>query len=440
MKRFFLIMSIFFAASALRAQHIKPYGFAGENQAVFLTPGSKKLIELGLGDDNESKFHWESIMVPEGETSAIFSQNKSKCTVLVGKPGSYVYKVSRLSDYGYQYETVTVDVRNDFDILSIKPKENHNCVMTGTVMTVQDFDIETYPPLERVYDYVDVRDGSYTVWAQSMVGVILPLDIQFGQIHFVKKELIGTEYQWVDHPQTVKVYVHDESAFQFGCGETELEELEKKAGKYLKKVSEMEKLAKFGKLVNGGATKIADKLQPYLNKIPKVLSPIKPYANINGAAYARVSEDCFEDKPVVKIAIEGGITFAVGVKGTWPTAWSIPKLGGVHIIFDLGLSAMLKPHFDFYFGPDVRCPDFGFDVPIDLTGGIGASAAISDPDVLSVNAMARLRLNATLSYTICNGGSFGGFILNGELYFYVTAMSMKVAEYTVQLFRSDLSN
>lgn len=436
MKKIFLIITLIFATSALSAQAIKPNGFAGENQAVFTKPGTGKLVTLGAGGDSESFFVWEVVSQPDGTQYVMFDKNKSQCSVLVTEEGSYVYTVTRLSHYGYQTEMVTVDVSHNFDIISIKPKSGHNCTMTGTVMTVQDFDIETYPPMDDVYDYVDVKGGSFTTFAQSTVAF---LDIVAGTVPFVQKRYINDDYQWVDINQKAKVHVHDETALNIGVGEKELNSLESKIAKHFTEKHEYKKFKTIGKFVDSAHDMIGGKLKKYTDAIKGISPGIEPYANANGALYGRVCEDCYEDKLAAKFSIEGGVTFATGIKGKFPTTWSIPKIGGVYVIFDVGLSAMVKPHIDFWSGIDGAFGiDGGIDVPIDLTGGIGASAAFSDPDVLSINAMARLRLNATLSWTLQNGGSFGGFILNGELYLYVTAMSMKVAEYTIQLFRSEL--
>lgn len=186
-KRFLLLFV--FALSVCHfsvAQEIEPYGFAGEDKEFFFLPTENVplgVFEIGIDapEDTECHFLWEAVSAPENPQMYqpfVSDRKKSKVNIQVWDEGYYLYRLCRVSKYGYQYEMVTVTILNEIRLVGANPKKNIQCWADEDPITIDQFDLTTEPCGYEAY--VDLADDSrvaqnHNVW----------LDENNMDIHFI---------------------------------------------------------------------------------------------------------------------------------------------------------------------------------------------------------------------------------------------------------------
>lgn len=324
LKAFGVLLLALLCAGKVEAQDIQPYGFAGENQALYLTSPSGILVSLG---DNSSPgsiyctYRWDVIEQPEG-SSFDFPLDKrflSNPRVILEKAGRYIFQLARASKYGIQRELVTVDLCTNVTLVSAVAK--NNCYHPGELVRIEDFDIKTYP--EGFEDRVSIHPDD---------GVVKPLD---------PNDLIGIEQH------TVRFKMADEDGSLVDCNVVEkINVLESDYSSTFTVTMEdkealLAELARLSSFIEDNQG-ITEDLKPYADFIKKI-------ADITG-----FSEDFDSAESMIQFAQDHGNDLGVAV-GTAANMLKLALLGKAIVKGPGGLNILLyidTKHLNIGFGVD----------------------------------------------------------------------------------------
>lgn len=139
-------------------------GFAGQDQTVMLDGNDRKDVYLGVeeGDaackDCENFYHWRIVEHPEDDPGEIDYITIAKPKLTVRSNGLYVCECTRISIYGYQTETVYVEVCDELDIERAEMAEDIECFPLDGTVDINDLKIVTIP--EGYQERVELAPGS----------------------------------------------------------------------------------------------------------------------------------------------------------------------------------------------------------------------------------------------------------------------------------------
>lgn len=196
--RLFGLLMALMAVGSLKGQDILAHGFAGDSPLYVMSSEEEPYyayVQLGSAEEerrtnDKVQYFWE-IGLLQPNTNAVFvdgpggipdlSQNtKVRPWVRLSSSaehhrGTFVFRCYRSSGYGHQRgEAVMVYLSDCPEIISIQPKPGYGCWNDGDVISMDQFDVEMFPP--SYADRVQLADNSRI--ASNLVSVVLIDDNQ----------------------------------------------------------------------------------------------------------------------------------------------------------------------------------------------------------------------------------------------------------------------
>lgn len=377
-KRFLLLFV--FALSVCHfsvAQEIEPYGFAGEDKEFFFLPTENVplgVFEIGIDapEDTECHFLWEAVSAPENPQMYqpfVSDRKKSKVNIQVWDEGYYLYRLCRVSKYGYQYEMVTVTILNEIRLVGANPKKNIQCWADEDPITIDQFDLTTEPCGYEAY--VDLADDSrvaqnHNVW----------LDENNMDIHFIiHNHGMGEPPADANYNDCHITVVDEVSAPSYSSPNVKkLNELVKK----LKKIDDIQKSI--------------DKAKDYMKSVPERYVKFTSPDDAGLTIEAGIHESCCANSlgNYLSVGVQGKL--AVGIEVNWPIWMDVVFVTGS---VELGVTSALTFNVSF---DNISCLDFKFE-PLALycEGFFGLKAG--EPGFVSIAGGAVIGVKGGVAWT-----------------------------------------
>lgn len=365
----------FFAGRA-RGQDIKPYGFAGDPVVNVLIRNQNSVVEqLGKsGNGIECVYFWELVSWPEDieetEKPLISNPHLPLTNVRFFTAGSYDFRLTRVSKYGYQQEYVTVVVYDKITLTKAKLYNADKCFKAGDNVREDFFDLETLPPGYESSVFVSESDRSIS-GTGSLFGVVsYDKDIHFeieGQEGVQEKTatipvLTGTS---VDYSVTVLDFRYD---FEKKTATSLMEDVEdylNSVRKYQKMLSDLSK----GPNMIDKATKMA-MIKDFFGLGWKTVKEIGVGLNVG------FKSDCCSDRVMPYLTLGGELWFKYGFKYDQITPLTIPGIGGIGVRGSLAVKVDFfkgQPNFALATNYFKECFNVDKIVGVDIEGAIGAT-------------------------------------------------------------------
>lgn len=355
-----LLLPLAFTGEALG--QLKPYGFAGEDKTV-VYDCTQPYTLVSLGEQcpqTDEQYYWE-VFSTEGEgVFAAFEWDSQNAPLAVARIhaddgiGSVRFCCSRVSQYGYQKECVTVTLTNKFAMYAT-PKQN--CWADGDYITIDQFDIETVPPGNDCYVALDEN----SLKAKNEAGNMYETQ----EVHFVSNDANHPMEELGSSARILVIRSNDDLGVQIPPPT----DLKKKLDAYNSGIGIKEKLRRVEKLT-----------EPLKKFGPIDFSPnVTPNVNItNGRECCNGAESRY-----IKIAgdITASVTFSL----------SVPHPAFPYLQFFIAFTGSFAANFPevkfTYTTGDVGCSEIA-EVPYSFTGELegGVALAAGGRDFLSVSA------------------------------------------------------
>lgn len=387
-----LVLMVFSLQAKAQLEH--GFGADGNNFISAIIPPGQSTVDVTLGNPAENaqntQYHWDLVKVNKPYYQCTFSPGwpNTKMPVATLDYGTWLFKVSRASKYGIQVEYVVVYVSNYIEVKA-KLKEGRCCWSPGEEISMNDFNIETFPP--GMENYVDLDEGC----REAVHGASRPETEQT----VIFAPVSGCDYE-----------VH---------GQTTITVIEGKIHGQLNLVNDRGLLRARGALLAinhlDGMKDRFKKVEQYLNPIKK-LGPFDYDYNVGGALNFYGGEECCCGEKHDFLGISGNVYGTLSVMATFTPFLAFPPFkfkfgveGGISLtLADLKFSGTI---FD---EGDCGCSGVDlipFSVYADIMGGIAFEGPAAD--VLSATGLLVGGITGTLNYTFSDGWSAS----NWDMYF-----------------------
>lgn len=377
-----MLLPAFFVGQAF-GQKVEPNGFVGDDLYKLLYEGEgdddAMTVTIGKkGNTSECVYEWEMESRPDGaRLPNIVSPTQPQTAVVFYDVGSYMFKLTRVSIYGYQQEYVTVMLYGGIKLLSAKPENPNKCWVTGNVVHDWDFDFETEPPgynsrvhvaeedakIDNLIDHIPIHDHiiHFTIDGQpglERVTAVIPIYNTLDMISF--STVIGTA-------NTPSDIAKQKEQLKGAWDKI------KEAGVYVKKMNSPS-ISGFVKKLKEFSTKAHLKFQPIYD--------------VSIAPSGGLSLDCCNGDATVFLVLGGTIRLALGGSMDVPVpGFYIPGIGGLAIV------GYIQVETDVFPVPNMTIPitTSGFSdcfqtnisFPIRVTGDLGGGVEVISRDVAS---------------------------------------------------------
>lgn len=373
MKMIGVVMAIL-AVTPLMAQDLKMNGFAGKDDEVLFTPSPEhpsKEILLGSDDPATTNancvFSWRVVEGPDGYT--IMEPKSNRPTLKVTLGGDYYVEATRVSQYGYQTESVCITVKSDVTLVSATPKKD--CWENGDKVEADNFTFVTSPP---GYDYlveVDDRD--------KLIG-------RYGNAYGdeeIRFKIKDPNYDvYTDCDVTAEIFVSMGDLFDLSISNEGLGKLPKNIPTLIKlKDVIMNAPSKIDRFI-GVMDMVREFTPPSAPITPKFSKEFKVNCGVNMA--------CCEmgDKvvPVGFLHMGGTFDLSVGIDIRQPLFPPIPGFG-VDLVGSISAGVSASGSWQITTPEYSSCNKISIDFKANGGVEIGAEASAVDPDILSVKAV-----------------------------------------------------
>jgi len=426
-----MLLPAFFVGQAF-GQKVEPNGFVGDDLYKLLYEGEgdddAMTVTIGKkGNTSECVYEWEMESRPDGaRLPNIVSPTQPQTAVVFYDVGSYMFKLTRVSIYGYQQEYVTVMLYGGIKLLSAKPEHPEKCWAAGDVVHDWDFDFETEPPGYQARVHVAEEDA-------EIDGFLDDLPVHDHEIRFVIDNQQGFE--------RVKSMVsvlnkHDEFSINVVVGTantpTKIKQQWQDLKGALNKIVDAQALNQ--KLNRPAVNGFFNKMKAFAKKSNLHLQPIFDIS-INPSLGLKC--DCCNGDALTYVNIGGTFRWALGISMDAPIpGYYIPGIGGLAIMGFAQFEGNLFPV------PNVSIPItsegftncFQTSVPIGtaFSGELVGGVEIVSRDVAS--AVIGFELRAESTWSIHTSSPYikdegGGLKVYGKIEARLASFSLAVSKY-----------